>query len=484
MVYRASAQNFRFSTLLPVLAVMIGFLFSLATDARAGYLYVLNTNVSWDKIYGFDVNEATGALTLLPGFPIKTGGASNHFTPSEELVIDRVNCRLYALNGGSKNVSAYSIDPATGALTPLPFHLQMTFPVINALTISVHPSGSPLIIAGQSLVASYKITETAAEQAAGSPYQTGQVTAYSSVFSRDGKFLYTGGGSYPIPGEMFSYFNGFSVDTATGVLTPLPEQPFNSGGMTPLAYSTDSSGRLFMVNYNADRAMAYTLENGIPTSTHNSPFSPGLNMISDSVVSADERFFIVAGRGNLYIPNRNDWIAIFRIEGKGPYTTLTPAPGSPIFTRGEVTNVVAINQNGGFLFAANAFSGNLTTFRIDGETGTPTFDNIQPRNALNDSVGYLTGMDYFPVIGALVSVSGRVTNAMGGGLSHAAVRITDSNGISKTVYTSAFGYYWLDNVRADEDYSMRVSAKRHRFTPIELFVPDDLTGIDFIASPE
>lgn len=470
MIQRASAQNFCFFR---ILLVLIGVLFSLVTNANAGYLYVLNTNVSSNKIYGFDVNEGTGALTLLPGFPIMTGGASNHYTPSEELVVDRVNKRLYALNGGSKNVSAYSIDPETGALTPLPFHLQMTFPVIDASTISVHPSGSPFIIAGPFLVASYNVTETGAEPADGSPYSTGQITAHSSAFGREGEFLYTGGGSYPGAGDTIQYFNSFSADAKTGVLTPALGQPFNSGAATPVAYSTDSGGRLYLANYNANRVMVYTMENGYPTQTYQGPFNPGLDQITDSILSADERFFIVAGH--------NDWIAIFRIENDGPHTILTHAPGSPIQTRGAATNVVAINQNGGFLFAANAFSGNLTTFSINGETGAPTFDNIQPENAVNDSAGYLTGMDYFPVIGALVSISGRVTDTAGVALNHAAVRIIDSQGISMTVYTSPFGFYRLDNVRADEDYTIKVSAKRHRFNPFELFVPDDLTDIDFIS---
>lgn len=484
MIYRASNENFCFSKLLLIAAATIGFLFALATDAQAGYLYVLNTNTSLNKIYGFDVNEATGALTLLPGFPLGTGGASNHYTPAEELVVDRVNKRLYALNGGSKNVSAYSIDPATGALTPLPFHLQMTFPVQNAFTISVHPSGSPFIIAGPFLVASYNVTETGAEPADGSPYSTGQVTAYSSVFGGEGKFFYSGGGWYQDGGDALRYFNVFSVDVKSGVLNPVAGQPFDSGAMSPVAYSSDSTGRLFMANYNADRIMVYTIEKGYITPTYHSPFTSGLTQISDSVLSADERFFVVAGRGNLYIPNRNDWVAIFRVEYDGPHTTLTHAPGSPIFTRGEVTNAVAINQNGGFIFAANAFSGNLTTFSVNGDTGTPTFDNIQPKNALNDSGGYLTGMDYFPVIGALVSVSGRVLNAAGTGLGNATVKITDANGISRTTITSPFGHYRFDNVRADEDYTMSVTAKRHRFAPLVLFVPDDLTTIDFFPSQQ
>jgi 6-phosphogluconolactonase (cycloisomerase 2 family) len=483
MIYRASIQNFCFAKLLPVLVVIISFMFIVSKDVHAGYLYVLNDNSGWNKIYGFDVNEATGALTLLPGFPIQTGGYGSGYTPSEELVIDRSNGRLYAINGSSGNVSAYSIDPATGALTPLPFNLQITLPAAYLFTITVHPSGSPLIIAGQSRVVSYNITETTAQQASGSPYQTGTVSAFSSVFSRDGKYLYTGGDN-GFPGGTFNYFNGFSVDAATGVLTPLPGSPFDSGVSSPVGYATDSSGRLFMVNYYANLVQAYSLENGIPGPAYGSPFASGLHLPSDGVLSADERFYIVADRGNIYVPNRKDRIAVYRIEGSGVDTTLEHVPGSPAFTRGAVTNAVAVNQNGTFAFAANAFSGNITTFKMNPATGTPTFDNVLPEYSLADSVSHLTGMDYFPVIGALVSVSGRVTNAEGAALRNAIVRLIDSQGTSRTALTSAFGYYRFDSVRADEDYTMYAYAKKHRFTPVTINVPDDLTGVDFIASPK
>jgi 6-phosphogluconolactonase (cycloisomerase 2 family) len=95
----------------------------LTTQARAGYLYALNDSPAGNTVYGFSVDETNGFLVPLPGSPLATGGtgSSDLFYFDEHLTIDRLNNRLYVVNDGSNTVSAYSINPANGALTPLPF---------------------------------------------------------------------------------------------------------------------------------------------------------------------------------------------------------------------------------------------------------------------------------------------------------------------------------------------------------------------------
>ena len=85
-----------------------------------GVLYVLNDSTGGNQIYAFSVNETTGVLTPLAGFPLTTGGNGAGLSTSEQLAIDLVNERLYAINDGSDTVSAYSINPTTGTAPPLP----------------------------------------------------------------------------------------------------------------------------------------------------------------------------------------------------------------------------------------------------------------------------------------------------------------------------------------------------------------------------
>ena len=64
-------------------------------DAQTRALYVLHDcNGCANQIYGYAVNESTGALTLLPGFPVSTGGNGGSGAFSERLTIDRRNQRL------------------------------------------------------------------------------------------------------------------------------------------------------------------------------------------------------------------------------------------------------------------------------------------------------------------------------------------------------------------------------------------------------
>ena len=114
----------------------------MTTQARAGYLYALNDSPAGNTVYGYSVDETNGFLVPLPGSPLATGdtGSSDQFYFEEHLTIDRLNNRLYVVNDGSNTVSAYSINPTNGALTPLPFS-PIALPAGQYGTIAVHPSG-------------------------------------------------------------------------------------------------------------------------------------------------------------------------------------------------------------------------------------------------------------------------------------------------------------------------------------------------------
>src|SRR5438105_4774067 len=135
-------MNKKYFYLLNALFLFAATLF-LTSTAKAGFLYVLSQqNGAPNQIYGYVVNETSGALTPLFGFPVSTGGNGVTGTFSELLTIDRVNKRLYVVNRGSNTISAFSINTAIGALTPLPYSPFAT--IGNIQSIAVHPTGSPL----------------------------------------------------------------------------------------------------------------------------------------------------------------------------------------------------------------------------------------------------------------------------------------------------------------------------------------------------
>ena len=84
---------------------------------------------------------------------------------------------------------------------------------------------------------------------------------------------------------------------------------------------------------------------------------------------------------------------------------------------------------------------------------------------------------------AQVSVSGRVLNASGRGISSARVFMTDTNGNIRQTRTSSFGYYNFAEIAAGETYILTVSHKRYQFAPQVVFITENMSGINFTVSP-
>jgi 6-phosphogluconolactonase (cycloisomerase 2 family) len=351
------------------------------TPAHAGFLYALNNAHAGNTIYGFAVNEATGTLTPLAGSPVPSGGiGSSGSAISETATIhfDSANARLYVLNDGTPSVSAFRVS-ASGALTALPFS-PIPLPSTDSWQcLAIHPSGSPLIVGGDSSVASFNIGTATATAAAGSPYTTGTFPAFDAAFSQNGNFVYLGG-------DDSGGFAGFSVDAATGVLTPLSGSPFSATGEVE-AYATDTRGRIFTANFDVSILQVFTTAAGIPTAVSGSPFPSGLSGAVHGVLHP-AGFYMVADR-------QGNQVGVYGIAGTGAATTLAAVTGSPFAAGGSFTDVLALSSGGTFLFAANGNSRNLTRFAVDPATGMLSGATTQPADTLGSS-GRITGLAYSP----------------------------------------------------------------------------------------
>ena len=357
------------------LAILTLAAFGINAHAQS-FVYAINDSTTGNQIFGFSVNEQTGALTALGGFPVNTGFNGANSTNLEMIAVDVVNKRLYALNRGSNNISAYSVDAATGALSPLPF--SPITGIANERTVKVHPSGSPLIVGGDA-VASFNITATAAAPAAGSPYAVGTgVSPGGATLSKDGNYYYTGGNTG-------NFFAGFSVNASTGVLTALDGSPYDTGNVTPYPTATDAAGRLYVVNSRLASTRVYTTANGIPTTASSNP--NGLTGITaEGEVHPNGSFFVLADRSNARL-------GVYQIVGSGAATTLTAVSGSPFASGGTLSLTLVFNRDGRFLYVANSTTRNITKFDFDATTGVLTNQTVLPANSLG-TAGIINGIAY------------------------------------------------------------------------------------------
>ncbi len=89
---------------------------------------------------------------------------------------------------------------------------------------------------------------------------------------------------------------------------------------------------------------------------------------------------------------------------------------------------------------------------------------------------------FAPILAATVRISGRVMTRLGRGVGSAAVTLTDSQGVTRRVNTSARGYYGLDDVETGQTYVMAVTSRRFQFEPRVISITDNLANFDFIES--
>ena len=83
---------------------------SVIVDPSGKFAYV--ANVLSNDVSAYTINATTGALTSI-GAPVAAG------TNPLSVTVDPSGKFVYVANGASNNVSAYTINATTGVLTPL-----------------------------------------------------------------------------------------------------------------------------------------------------------------------------------------------------------------------------------------------------------------------------------------------------------------------------------------------------------------------------
>ncbi len=188
---------------------------SVVATPSGAHLYV--TNQSTNDISAYVVNPTSGALTVVSGQPYLAATAPVHSAVAASGTF------LYVLNQTSATISGYSIATSTGQLS----NLSLTAPVgANPSRIAISPNDEFLYVSntGSNSISVFRINSVTGSltAVAGSPFSVaGQSSPFAIQVSLDNKFVFV---SWLGSGDISS----FSIDSSSGALTEISSSA-NSG---------------------------------------------------------------------------------------------------------------------------------------------------------------------------------------------------------------------------------------------------------------
>jgi 6-phosphogluconolactonase len=251
---------------------------AIAIDPLGQFLYVVSANSS--NLWGFSIDFG-GGLTQLQGMPISI---SNSGATSSSVLIDPSGKYLYVAAGSSSSTSSsifgFSRSTSTGALAILP-----GFPVpLNGQSNhgAFDPSGKFLLFTGNNVfgtaggldVFTLNSSTGSLTLASGSPTQVRDDPA-GVIVDASGKYVY-------VPNTADSTISAFTLD-ANGALAPVSGSPFPSGGNGsingPLGIATDNSCKFIYVANASNDVSVFSINSGtgVLTPVGGSPFPDGGN---------------------------------------------------------------------------------------------------------------------------------------------------------------------------------------------------------------
>lgn len=317
------------------------------TVAMKYRLFAFVANQYDDDVSAYVVNPTTGALVPVVGSPFAAGGQPL------AVAVDPTGKFAYVTNDADDTVSAYTINATSGALAPVagsPFASGSA-----PLAVAVDPSGKFAYVTNQvdDTVSAYTINVTtgALAPAAGSPFATGSYPAGAAV-DPSGKFAYVVNGNDDT-------VSAYTIDAATGALTPVAGAPVVTGVYPRGIAIAPSSMFAYVTNQADDTVSAYTINAttgaltpaGSPVATGNSPY--------DVTVDPTGAFAYVTNQGDSAVSA----YSINAVSG-----ALTPVAGSP-FTAGANPAGIAVDPTGAFAFVVNCCDNDVSTFAINATSG-------------------------------------------------------------------------------------------------------------------
>jgi len=283
---------------------------------------------------------------------------------------------LYATDTND-DVFSFSIDPSTGALTQTAAITLGGEAAGHYSQLAVTPSGSFVYTSTQlgAEINGYSTNSSGAlSLISGSPFPSGITNTHGiSAFAIDpeGKFLYASTDS-----EFVLGIAGLTIDSTSGILTPIPGGFSAVSGERPLEWIViDPTGRFLYGSSIADSPVpghniwGFTIDSGSGalTAMAGSPFATSQNS-QPFVMCVDPtgKFLYVA------LSNAGS-IAAFTIDSStGALTPVSNSPFPTASTPDTKTYELTISPSGKFLYAFNYNGNTIAAFTINSTNGELT----------------------------------------------------------------------------------------------------------------
>jgi 6-phosphogluconolactonase len=311
-------------------------------------------------VSGYTIDLATGALSPISGSPFPSGAG-----PSYSVALDPKGRFAYVTDtAAAGSIYGYTVNPSTGELNAI---TGSPFPAgINPYSMAVDPKGEFVYVAdtGGDGVWAYTINPTtgALNAVTGSPFGSG-LYATSVTVDPTGHFVYLANDTNGIA--------GYTIDRATGTLTAITGSPFRAG-KNPYFIAVDPKGPyVYAADESIEAIFGCTIrpETGALGKIAGSPFPAGR---SPDWVAVDPtgQFLYAVNIG--YLPGYGSGVSGYTIDSTSG--ALTPISGSP-FPAGTNLIAVALDPTGTYAYVTNHDSsgaGWVSGFAINPTTGVLT----------------------------------------------------------------------------------------------------------------
>ena len=305
---------------------------SLAFLPSKNILYTLNAFEATISIF----NVAGDGTLTLGASPVPVGSSPN------AIVIDPSGKYLLVTSNYSNlgEVSVFSIDPNTGALSPFGSPVPAN---TNPTEILFTHSGQFVYVTNPEIgmVTGFSFANGVLSLVPGTPVSSGEGGgALGLAVDPTDQFLYvTNPSATNPPPYQFTTGNisGFNIDPTTGALTPIVGSPFTStvGGAGPTSITVDPTGSLvYAVTPGSSLSIwcfQITYPSGQLVLVTNSPFSVPAGALF-ALFDPSGRFFYIGNALGLEGYTYNPTTGVLTAIPGSPFTTLT-TPGKMVFSQ-------------------------------------------------------------------------------------------------------------------------------------------------------